>query len=544
MNPSLSEKSSPTQPSAWERSSFVRLFRWLISGRTIRRGLIGLAWAVTLVALAYGVENWRGRRAWNRYRTGLEARGAQLDLAALIPKPIPDDRNFAATPFVQSWFQITNYGDPVWNDQYEQASRAVTSSQTARNTREFVDLAAWALALQSASTNEARRKFTRVETAAADAAFPSRSVAAAAVLRGLEASAPRLDELREASRRPEVRYPVHYNLDNPWGTLLPHLAKVKVACLRLQLRASARLAAGENAGAFEDVMLALTLADSLRNDPFAISLLVRIACLQIAIQPIWEGLAERRWSEPQLQALQTRLTGFNFFAELSRSLELERAAGIWTADLLAQRKYRFSQLDDDSSGGPPALWDDSFRDLVGTLAPRGWYRLEQLNYCLLLDRQTSGAFDADTKRVSPVRIADNAKELEEGMASGRIKKDLSGVLRHQFLASLLLPNLKELPYKAAVGQVAVDQAWLACALERYRLAEGKFPESLTSLVPRWVAQLPHDPLTGESFRYRRTDDGQFVLYSVGWNHEDDDGIPGKTHFDTQEGDWVWQYPKQ
>jgi hypothetical protein len=33
--------------------------------------------------------------------------------------------------------------------------------------------------------------------------------------------------------------------------------------------------------------------------------------------------------------------------------------------------------------------------------------------------------------------------------------------------------------------------------------------------------LPKDAITGESYRYRRTDDGQFVLYSVGWNEKDD-----------------------
>ena len=33
-------------------------------------------------------------------------------------------------------------------------------------------------------------------------------------------------------------------------------------------------------------------------------------------------------------------------------------------------------------------------------------------------------------------------------------------------------------------------------------------------------------------------DGQFILYSVGWNEKDDGGVPGKTLFDEKEGDWV------
>jgi hypothetical protein len=84
-----------------------------------------------------------------------------------------------------------------------------------------------------------------------------------------------------------------------------------------------------------------------------------------------------------------------------------------------------------------------------------------------------------------------------------------------------------------------DQAALACALERYRLANRQFPDTLDALVPRFISQLPHDVINGEPYKYRRTDDGQFILYSIGWNEKDDGGVPGKTLFDEKEGDWVW-----
>ncbi len=74
------------------------------------------------------------------------------------------------------------------------------------------------------------------------------------------------------------------------------------------------------------------------------------------------------------------------------------------------------------------------------------------------------------------------------------------------------------------------------------MANGQFPEKLEALAPQFVAKIPHDPLTGELYKYRRTDDGQFVLYSVGWNEKDDGGIPGKTMWDEKDGDWVWKYP--
>ena len=56
-------------------------------------------------------------------------------------------------------------------------------------------------------------------------------------------------------------------------------------------------------------------------------------------------------------------------------------------------------------------------------------------------------------------------------------------------------------------------------------------------VYQFIAKLPHDIIGGQPLKYRRTADGQFVLYSIGWNEKDDGGVPGKT--DT-EGDWVWR----
>src|SRR6266446_10073592 len=103
------------QSSIWERSTIVRFFRRLFRWRGIRRTLIVLAWTATIIALLYGEENWRGRRAWNKYRHELEARGEQLDLQAFIHKPVPDEQNFAATPFFEFLF-INEMNRYNWND--------------------------------------------------------------------------------------------------------------------------------------------------------------------------------------------------------------------------------------------------------------------------------------------------------------------------------------------------------------------------------------------------------------------------------------------
>ncbi len=519
--------------------SVRRFLNWLFNWRVLRKMLIGLAWVVTLVLLFYAEEDWRGWHAWTQYRQLLEAGGAQLDYNAFIPKPVPDDQNFAAIPFIASWFTQRTNLEQRWGDKYWFASSMIgsppnppASAVGQGGERSFLDLIAWKMAfdaIQSGQTNSNR------QFASGKLDLTSRAAAVPAVLAGLMSSETNLALLRAASDRPFTRYPVVYDLDNPWGILLPHLANVKLAVQRLQLRACAELAAGRSDDAFADVKLMLYLTDSVKTEPFLISYLVRLACLQITIQPIWEGLAEHAWSGAQLQELQAHLQQYDFVADMKEPLDGERAAGVLTADLLARGKYNLNILtaDPSSPGSAAADW-------FGRIIPRGWYYLEQLNYCRLFQLQLNGAFDVEKRQVFPGQIAANANALDRVFAGRNPFATIC--IRHQLLAVIMLPALHNIPTKAAAAQSAVDEAALACALERYRLTNGQFPETLEALVPRFISQLPDDVISGEPYKYHRTNDGQVVLYSIGWNEKDDGGMPGNILFDDKEGDWVWQYP--
>lgn len=516
----------------------VWFVRWLCCWRNFRRFLFGLACLVTLVALFYGEENWRGRHAWNKYRRALEARGERLDYRDFIPKPVPDDQNFAATPFLKAWFPKGPPGglDKQWGDHFMEINDMVFSkADKDRGSRKFIDLVAWQMALDAIRSGSLKRG-REFESDKLDP--ESRAKAAPMVLEGFKTNETILAELRAASQRPYSRYPVVYDLDNPWGILIPHLAQIKSACQRLRLRACAELAAGQSENAWEDVKLSLYMADSIKDEPFLISNLVRLACFEIETQPIWEGLAERRWSGTQLNEIQSRLQRCNFFADMKLPLDGERAVGVLTADLLNRRKYRPSELF-DLAGSDNAFGGD-LANLVSSVAPRGWYNLEQLNYCRLYEHQLEGTLDVARKRVFVDQVALHARDLEREIAGGRLGKSWNAVIHHQVIAALLLPELNKISMKTAIAQTAADQAALACVLERYRLANGSFPEKLDALVPGFISQLPNDVITGEPLKYRRTDDGQFVLYSVGWNAKDDGGISGKTLFDEKEGDWVWR----
>ncbi len=533
---------TPDKSSILERSPALRCCRSLFTRRVLRRELIVLAWFVTLLALFHGEETWRGRRAWNKYRRELEAQGAQLDFAAVVPKPVPDEQNFAATPFIKSWFEKGIDLDQKWNDSYARVAGRVSAPRTkdARAERRFEDLVAWETAFAAVRSGEltAQQRFYSTNLDAA-----ARAKAAPAVLAGLKTNEALFAELRVASQRPYSRYPVNYDVEPP-AILLPHLRMMKGVSERLRLKACAELAGGQSDQAWEDVKLMFRLADSVKEEPFLISHLVRLACVQIAVQPIWEGLAERRWSEAQLQELETRLQQYDFIADMKTPLAGEQAAGIATIERI--RKQGLGYLSALMNSSEPTLTAEAsmLGNFLGfVLVPQGWYDQEELNYCRGFQIQVATALDTTKKRLSPAQVKADARAFQQMLyATGFAGTKWGRMLHHRLMAEEMLPAFEGVILKSSAAQTAVNQAAIACALERYRLANGRFPEALEALVPQFISPLPNDVLTGEPYKYRLTDDGRFVLYSVGWDEKDDGGVPGKRLFDDKQGDWVWEYP--
>jgi len=136
-------------------------------------------------------------------------------------------------------------------------------------------------------------------------------------------------------------------------------------------------------------------------------------------------------------------------------------------------------------------------------------------------------------------------DLVEPLSLDEAYLDVKTKLEHHsmfhLLADIAIPNYSKAFQTVAYNQTRVNQAQIACALERYYLANKSYPKALDALVPQFIEKIPYDIIGGEPLHYRRTNDGKFLLYSIGWNETDDDGLPG-TLADVKRGDWVWQYP--
>ena len=557
------------------------------SGRRIpRRGVVALAAIVgvpLLVGLFYLEEDWRGERAWNQYERQQAARGERLDPAALVPPPVPADQNFASTPYLAPLFdylpgtQQTRDANAVDRGKalalrYDAASSRLEPRKLARSNSWVVtelDLRGWYAAFLK-ETNTSRSSAMEAfraryglppgqtgATATQPSSISSESIgsqqqtmaptlaeAASGVLAALAESEPVLEELRAASRRPYSRFNLRYDLDNPAMILLPHYSVLKRAFQVLQLRASAELALGRADQAAEDVQFMFRLTDAIRNEPLLIGHLVRLAELSITLQPLADGLAQHQWSEPQLRAFEEQLREFNFLADARQALQGERIVfGSGVIDYARRSSDRYNALLGNGVGaGNTQTSQFNWQSLLLAAVPSGWFYFEKHNYSRAFQDYLLPAIDIPGRRISldACRRADAYCEL---LGTTPLP---ARILRHQVFSALMIPALSRVVQKTALAQTGVDCAAVACALERYRLVHGQFPESLGVLVPEFISDLPRDVINGQPLKYRCTADGQYLLYSVGWNETDEGGVIGLKQkgegVDQTAGDWVWRLP--
>lgn len=463
------------------------LIRWLILS------VMGL---VTLVALAYAIENWRGQKAWQIHRREREAQGDLFVWSAITPPAVPDERKLAAAP-VFAVLYVTSATNRLLAS-LKLPPLAGRSGNWRIGTAEH--LAEW------------RRSFTNQDLLAA-----------------LDTRGTALREMEVALQRPECTFPICYE-DN-FAALLPHLDVMLQAARVLRLRALAELEIGQVDSALRDVQTCVRMADCIRGEPLLLSCLVRVAVLDGSIQVVWEGLLTHRWREEHLAALQALMGGQTLLDQLFLAYQGERmTAYSATQTMLHDPRQILEWLNSGCGIGG----DRSVGGLLVSAVPRGWICQNEL----AIDRWF-------TERLIP------AVHVRERWVDARAITEANATISAQtpstynILAKLLVPASVKSSIKVALCETGLNEAGVACAIERYRLASGHLPERLDALVPNHLAKLPDDVMDGLPLRYKTTGDGKFVLYSIGWNGTDDGGEAvfedgSASKLDTVRGDWIWR----
>jgi len=103
--------------------------------------------------------------------------------------------------------------------------------------------------------------------------------------------------------------------------------------------------------------------------------------------------------------------------------------------------------------------------------------------------------------------------------------------------AVMIPSMATFATRHDMRCTAETMLPVALALFAARADIGQFPDTLQTLVPKYVAAIPPDPY-GTQLKYRKTAEG-FVLYSIGPNQKDDSGKKSDT---LDGGDIVIQFP--
>ena len=456
---------------------FKRFFKWLICGRIQKRIWVSIGIFILLAALVEQSLKRAERSGWENWKAKWEAKGEKFDIASVIPPKVPDHQNFAKSQFFSPLFDH-DADSPKFN-----------------KARDRFDIKT------ASSLRYAWRKGKHRDFVVWESAFYESDLA----------------KLADDLKRPHCRFNIRY--DDGFAAVLPHLSTMKNAATLFALSSAQRLSKGDTTGAWQDTLNGIRLGEQLRTEPFLISQLVRIAILEMNFQTYWEGQINNQWSAEQLTAFQETFQSIDLLAGMESAIRAERN----------MVNHWFTSV---AQGGTQ---NQGFDELISSLDffPAIFFYSNQYQINRILTEIILPGIDVSNRKLNVHQFNKMEEEILDLKSSFL-------PFRHA-IALMMLPGLDKYALKLSQTQAALDQSAIVAALERYRLAEGIYPEKLTALTPKFIAKIPGDLFHDQGLVYRIKEDDSFTLYSTGYNGTDDGGeflISGES-IDFAKGDWPW-----
>ena len=540
----------------------------------------------TLVALAYAVENWRGERAWRQVQRELAAQGQPLDLAAIVPPPVPDEQNLAMAPLLRPVlaFHREPDGNLVWEDRPGQNRLTSVSRETwSARTRppatrswvqgERIDLPAWQRYYQDLAKEFGTpkpRTPTRIDPVLAERyglSVRTNAVSATtntAVVPGFPQMRPLPPDLAaryglgtnltEAEFRAAFTFPVPERPGTPAADVLHALGRVDPELDALAAEAARRplgrfpvhydavptwgillphLAQVKKIAMVLQLRAAARLAEGQAASAHADTLLaMRLAELTrdepFLISQLVRGAAWTLALQPVWEGIvDHRWNG----SQLSAIAERLRVVDFAAAIDRGLRGEQFTGIVPVNDEGRVRLAED-FRAFVSNRSAEEALPPEQLELTDHLIRYGPRGWFYQNQVTTFRRVGEERARFAAWYGTRGItniarspEMPVYRVRPYQFIGDQFNQMLSIRGGIAGLlrAQARIHLSLAATALERHRLVNGNYPVSLEELVPRYLDRVPTDPMTGEPLRYLRAADGTFKLYSVGLDGLDDGG---------------------
>ena len=471
-----------------------------------------------LVLIFIAEENWRGKRAWEKYRAAAEKRGVKLFLLDFIPPDFPDGENYAAIPLIRALFVKPKEGEEPPRPFSLPRGEGLPKPPDDIKARRF-DAAGW---------QEFFLK-TKLLTEKSDSAGRD-------ILRALEKFEPDLQQLRDASPRPKCKFPTHW--EEGAATPLRHLTVGLQANRILCLRTQAQLASGNSAAAFAELGYAFRLERAYRSELALIAGLVRMANVVAIENTVWDGLAGRQWADGELVEIEGQLARLELAEDCRFVFATERGFGnVFCLDFAEHGPDKmFEQMKPLEDLGMASF--SRFDRIFFRMMPRGWSYQVMVRNNEFFDWLLASLDGTDKggRARFPDSIPSSRDWLDSHPAAPGIGKISKMVSEQSF------PAFEAGCRRYFYTHTRTQEARVACALERFRHAKGDFPERLEALVPEFMDAVPEDLFDRKPLRYRRNEDGGYDLWSIGPDHKDDGGKIDPANISDQQTDWIWHMP--
>lgn len=513
----------------------------------LKRWFRSLAWTavtlVTLYVLLCSWLNWRWSRQWTATVAMLKAEGETLDFRATMNDPVPEAENFCTIPLLKD-LALT-----VDND---------TSKGASGEKRKRLE----AIKLPDSKNGNDRPKLTNAGIGKAtdlkawaewlrkDGSLPmpaDSGNAARDVLAALAKHDAIVQELAAGLSRTKAQWTPEWKTrdlpENLFAVALPHFQSSRNSNQTLALRAIAAARAGDAAKAHESAMIMTRLTQADLNDPFLIGLLVAASDAAVLCGSVRELCDAQAGTAEDFARLEAALAALDFHRGGLRACRSEMAASVNTLQYMRNNPERVPDLTQivDNAGQPR-----------GSAVARAAMRAVPLGY---FDASASVIAEGEFKYlIKPLRdhgwpeVRQAARDWDKELAEMRGK-----IWTHPtyIMVSLMAPAMTHIVSRIDYTEARVNQAVIACALERYRIEKGSYPDSLDAVKLASGKPLPLDVMINKTMGYRKTAGGKYALWSVGPDGKDDGGKrvldekkPENTKFqdDKYAGDWVWDFP--
>jgi len=523
------------------------------------------------VALFYAEEDWRGLRAWNECKTALQAKGAKFNWAACIPPTVPDDQNVFAVPEMQKWFVGRGTNEltakmrfPGWDSptrtvvaqltiglagtnvptnsaatlQWEDPKAKVEMARLMREAVKPVvpDPAGVYYVLQPPGQIQAVQIFLQCATLPGEEDLqkfaPNSLVSSSGTNEQIRVEPmgngsykvtmhtpntvreymdwtdqlePQLALIHRALRRPFARMQGDYQV--PSDIPVPNLAAIETVAQRLMVLCKCYIATSQPENALYELSLMNDLRHMLEVPPAGKPITLVAAKLDIQLTSLYvstvnEGLRMKMWDELALATLQQQLKDVNLQPVVAEEMADQRESVCYAveknpwSDFLNQADLHWSKLK---------------KFVYYDLMPRGWV-YQNLVIWANLDQQMVESFESADHTVVPQTI--NALTQDANTTVAHCWKPF------RFVAAIAIPNLTGPAKNLVRSQTMANQTRIVCALERYHLTHGGYPDSLEAMMPRFLQIIPFDIVGGQSPLYTKNPDGTFSLTSIGWIESD------------------------